>query len=169
MSMDCQYASRRGCIDASGSFTCTQLSTASKRSRGDRPRSVRVLAVAAPETKRDTQQREGAECLNKYSRNITQSKRQGASQAMLYATGLDEKDMDKAQVAATHPASGTTTTIDCFCEDAKFYALTWQVGISSVWYEGNPCNMHLLELADYVKEGVASAGLIGYRWATTIQ
>ena len=41
-----------------------------------------------------------------------------------------------------------------------------QVGISSVWYEGNPCNMHLLELADFVKEGVQSAGLVGFRCAS---
>ena len=42
--------------------------------------------------------------------------------------------------------------------------LTWtdlnkpQVGIGSVWYEGNPCNMHLADLADHVKEGVEQAG-----------
>lgn len=40
-----------------------------------------------------------------------------------------------------------------------------QVGISSVWFEGNPCNMHLLELASYVKEGIENAGLVGYRSA----
>ena len=41
-----------------------------------------------------------------------------------------------------------------------------QVGISSVWYEGNPCNMHLLDLADEVKKGVEDAGLVGYRFNT---
>ena len=57
---------------------------------------------------------------------------------MLYATGLKQEDMNKAQV-----------------------------GICSVWYEGNPCNMHLLELSEYVKEGVEkSAGLVGYRFNT---
>ncbi len=55
--------------------------------------------------------------LNKTSRTVTQPKSQGASQAMLYATGMSEADMNKAQV-----------------------------GIASVWYEGNPCNMHLNEL-----------------------
>ncbi|ORE08207.1 dihydroxy-acid dehydratase [Rhizopus microsporus var. microsporus] len=75
--------------------------------------------------------------LNKYSSIITQPKSQGASQAMLYATGLTEEDMNKAQV-----------------------------GISSVWYEGNPCNMHLLDLATEVKKGVQEAGLIGYRFNT---
>ncbi len=75
--------------------------------------------------------------LNEISRHITQPKAQGASQAMLYATGLSEEDMSKAQV-----------------------------GISSVWYEGNPCNMHLLDLAAKVKEGVEAAGLVGYRFNT---
>ena len=39
-----------------------------------------------------------------------------------------------------------------------------QVGISSVWYEGNPCNMHLLDLAAEVKAGVEEAGLVGFRY-----
>ena len=73
--------------------------------------------------------------LNTYSARITQRKSQGASQAMLYGTGLTEEDMEKAQV-----------------------------GIASMWYEGNTCNMHLLELAEKVKEGVISAGLVGMRF-----
>jgi dihydroxy-acid dehydratase len=56
---------------------------------------------------------------------------------MLYATGLKEEDMHKPQV-----------------------------GISSVWYEGNPCNMHLMKLAEEVKHGVEAAGLVGYRFNT---
>ncbi|MCC6606294.1 MAG: dihydroxy-acid dehydratase [Anaerolineae bacterium] len=75
--------------------------------------------------------------LNKYSSRITQPKSQGASQAMLYATGLQPADMDKAQV-----------------------------GIASVWYEGNSCNMHLLDLAAKVKEGVAEVDLVGMRFNT---
>ncbi|MCB8981891.1 MAG: dihydroxy-acid dehydratase [Ardenticatenaceae bacterium] len=75
--------------------------------------------------------------LNKYSSRITQPKSQGASQAMLYATGFQPADMDKAQV-----------------------------GIASVWYEGNSCNMHLLDLAARVKEGVAEADLVGMRFNT---
>src|SRR5262249_47688739 len=67
----------------------------------------------------------------------TQPKSQGASQAMLYATGLTEADMNKAQV-----------------------------GIASVWFEGNPCNMHLLSLAEKVKEGVAAADLVPMRFNT---
>ncbi len=75
--------------------------------------------------------------INKYSSRITQPRSQGASQAMLYATGLTEEDMNKAQV-----------------------------GISSVWYEGNPCNMHLNKLAERVKEGVDAAGMVGMRFNT---
>ena len=75
--------------------------------------------------------------LNKYSQRITQPKSQGASQAMLYGTGMTEEDMNKAQV-----------------------------GIGSVWYEGNTCNMHLLDLAAEVKKGVTEAGLFGMRFNT---
>jgi len=74
---------------------------------------------------------------NKYSRILTAPKSQGASQAMLYATGLTEEDMPKPQV-----------------------------GICSVWYEGNPCNMHLLELSEYVKSGVVGSNLVGFRFNT---
>jgi len=77
------------------------------------------------------------EKLNKYSARITQSPAQGASQAMLHATGLTRADMDKAQV-----------------------------GISAVWYEGNSCNMHLNGLAKVVKQGVEDAGLVGMRFNT---
>lgn len=56
---------------------------------------------------------------------------------MLYATGLKPSDMNKPQV-----------------------------GISSVWYTGNPCNMHLLDLNNRVRDGVQSADLIGYQFNT---
>ena len=56
---------------------------------------------------------------------------------MLYATGLTEEDMNKPQV-----------------------------GVCSVWYEGNPCNMHLLELSEYVKQGVVSSDCVGFRFNT---
>ena len=74
---------------------------------------------------------------NRYSSRITQPKSQGASQAMLYGTGLTDQDMDKAEV-----------------------------GIASVWYEGNTCNMHLNDLAAKVREGVVAAGLVGMRFNT---
>ena len=78
-----------------------------------------------------------AEKLNRTSARVTQVKSQGASQAMLYATGLTDEDMDKAQV-----------------------------GIASCWFEGNPCNMHLDALSERVKEGVVGAGLVGMRFNT---
>ncbi len=75
--------------------------------------------------------------LNKYSSTITQPKSQGAGQAMLYGTGLTRDDMNKAQV-----------------------------GIASVWWEGNTCNMHLNDLAAHVKTGVQDAGMVGMRFNT---
>lgn len=75
--------------------------------------------------------------LNKYSSTITQPKSQGAGQAMLYGTGLTRDDMNKAQV-----------------------------GIASVWWEGNTCNMHLNDLAAHVKTGVQEAGMVGMRFNT---
>ncbi|GHA12540.1 dihydroxy-acid dehydratase [Arenicella chitinivorans] len=75
--------------------------------------------------------------LNKYSSTITQPKSQGAGQAMLYGTGLTRDDMNKPQI-----------------------------GIASVWWEGNTCNMHLNDLAAHVKTGVQDAGLVGMRFNT---
>ncbi len=75
--------------------------------------------------------------LNKYSSRITQPKSQGASQAMLYGTGMTPEDMNKGQV-----------------------------GIGSVWYEGNTCNMHLLDLALEVKKAVVAENLVGMRFNT---
>ncbi|HTZ75688.1 MAG TPA: dihydroxy-acid dehydratase [Candidatus Aquilonibacter sp.] len=75
--------------------------------------------------------------LNKFSSRITKPKSQGASQAMLYGTGLTEEDMGKPEV-----------------------------GIASMWFEGNTCNMHLLSLAEKAKEGVKAAGLVGMRFNT---
>ena len=75
--------------------------------------------------------------LNKFSRTITEPPKQGASQAMLYATGLDPDTIKLPQV-----------------------------GICSVWFEGNPCNMHLLDLGGEVKKGVQDAGMTGFRFNT---
>lgn len=63
--------------------------------------------------------------INRTSRIITEPKSQGASQAMLHAVGMKPEDLKKAQVA-----------------------------IGSVWYQGNPCNMHLLSLGDDIKKAV---------------
>ncbi|MGE5787078.1 MAG: dihydroxy-acid dehydratase [Myxococcales bacterium] len=75
--------------------------------------------------------------LNRYSSRITQPKSQAASQAMLHATGLTKEELDLPQV-----------------------------GIGSMWYESNPCNMHLLDLGSAVKEGVARSGMVGMRFNT---
>jgi dihydroxy-acid dehydratase len=75
--------------------------------------------------------------LNRISARITEEKSQGASQAMLYGVGLSESDLHKPQV-----------------------------GIAAMWYDGNPCNVHLGALADAVREGVAAAGMIGLRFFT---
>uniref|UniRef100_A0A7N0USN0 dihydroxy-acid dehydratase n=1 Tax=Kalanchoe fedtschenkoi TaxID=63787 RepID=A0A7N0USN0_KALFE len=75
--------------------------------------------------------------LNKYSSRITGPKSQGGSQAILYGVGLSDQDMDKPQI-----------------------------GISSMWYEGNTCNMHLLKLAEAVKDGVQEAGMVAMRFNT---
>ncbi len=70
--------------------------------------------------------------LNKYSRQLTQVRSQVGSQAMLYGVGLSEEDMHKPQV-----------------------------GIASMGWDGNTCNMHLNALARRVKQGVDDAGMVG--------
>ncbi|NNF13276.1 MAG: dihydroxy-acid dehydratase, partial [Gemmatimonadetes bacterium] len=71
------------------------------------------------------------------SARITQDPSHAAARAMLHATGLTGDDMDRPQV-----------------------------GIASMWWEGNPCNMHLLELAAEVAEGARGAGLVPMRFNT---
>ncbi|EIN11697.1 dihydroxy-acid dehydratase [Punctularia strigosozonata HHB-11173 SS5] len=75
--------------------------------------------------------------LNKISCQLTQNKMRGGAQAMLYAVGLQEEDMNKAQI-----------------------------GISPIWWEGNPCNAHLLDLAKKVKEGCEQEDLVGFIFNT---
>ena len=75
--------------------------------------------------------------LNTVSSRITQPRSQGASQAMLYGTGMTREDMDKAQV-----------------------------GIASMWWQGNTCNMHLNDLAAKIGDGVTDAGLVSMRFNT---
>jgi dihydroxy-acid dehydratase len=70
--------------------------------------------------------------LNKYSKTLTQDTTQPAAQAMLYGIGLTDEDLAKAQV-----------------------------GIVSMGYDGNTCNMHLNDLAQVVKKGVRASDLIG--------
>lgn len=70
--------------------------------------------------------------LNRYSKTLTQDETQPAAQAMYYGIGLTDDDMKKAQV-----------------------------GIVSMGYDGNTCNMHLNALAQIVKEGVWASDLVG--------
>jgi dihydroxy-acid dehydratase len=70
--------------------------------------------------------------LNKYSKTLTQDMTQPAAQAMLYGIGLTDEDLKKAQV-----------------------------GIVSMGYDGNTCNMHLNDLAKLVKDGVWDNDLVG--------
>lgn len=75
--------------------------------------------------------------LNKYSKTITQDPTQPAAQAMLYGIGLTEEDLKKAQV-----------------------------GVVSMGYDGNTCNMHLNDLAQQVKKGVWANDLVGLTFHT---
>ncbi len=70
--------------------------------------------------------------LNKYSKTITQNDTQPGAQAMLYAIGLTEEDLKKPFI-----------------------------GVASTGYEGNPCNMHLNDLAQDAKEGIRAGGSVG--------
>ncbi len=70
--------------------------------------------------------------INKYSKTLTQDITQPAAQAMLYGIGLTDDDLKKAQV-----------------------------GVVSMGYDGNTCNMHLNDLAKLVKQGVWENDLVG--------
>jgi len=70
--------------------------------------------------------------LNKYSKTLTQDITQPAAQAMLYGIGLTDEDLKKAQV-----------------------------GVCSMGYDGNTCNMHLNDLAKLVKQGIWDTELVG--------
>ncbi len=75
--------------------------------------------------------------LNKYSKTLTQDATQPAAQAMYYAIGFKEEDFKKAQV-----------------------------GIASMGWDGNPCNMHLNDLSTTVRKSVNDNGLLGLRFYT---
>lgn len=77
--------------------------------------------------------------MNRYSRTVTQPKDQGASQAMLYATDGIRSDDDFSKA---------------------------MVGVASVWYEGNPCNRHLLGLGQRAKASLTNSGIVGYQFGT---
>ncbi len=75
--------------------------------------------------------------LNKYSKRVTQDPTQPAAQAMLYAVGLSEDDLKKPQI-----------------------------GIASTGYDGNPCNMHLNNLAFNIQQEVNKTNFIGLKFNT---
>lgn len=75
--------------------------------------------------------------LNKYSKTLTQDPTQPATQAQYYGIGFTEEDFSKAQV-----------------------------GIASMGYDGNTCNMHLNDLAEIVKDGVKKENLVGLMFHT---
>ncbi|TFK40805.1 dihydroxy-acid/6-phosphogluconate dehydratase [Crucibulum laeve] len=77
--------------------------------------------------------------MNRHSRVVTQPKDQGASQAMLYATDGIKSDSDFQKA---------------------------MVGVASVWYEGNPCNKHLLGLGQEIKASLQKSDIIGYQFGT---
>ncbi|PFH54061.1 hypothetical protein AMATHDRAFT_136501 [Amanita thiersii Skay4041] len=77
--------------------------------------------------------------MNRYSRVVTQPKDQGASQAMLYATDGIKSDSDFSKA---------------------------MVGVASVWYEGNPCNKHLLGLGQEIKASLSMSDIIAYQFGT---
>ncbi|WP_114781402.1 dihydroxy-acid dehydratase [Botryobacter ruber] len=75
--------------------------------------------------------------LNKYSRIYTQDDSLPAAQSMLIGSGIPEADLRKPFV-----------------------------GICSTGFDGNPCNMHLNDLADNVKLGVNGLDMVGLRFNT---
>jgi len=75
--------------------------------------------------------------LNKYSKTLTQDPTQPATQAMFYGIGFKKEDFDKAQI-----------------------------GVASMGYDGNTCNMHLNGLSEIVKKGVNSQNLVGLMFHT---
>ncbi|KAG7088403.1 hypothetical protein E1B28_012400 [Marasmius oreades] len=112
------------------------------------PRTGNTTCSSSKHLHSSARRNEEAIIMNRYSRIITQPKDQGASQAMLYATDGISKDSDFNKA---------------------------MVGVGSVWYEGNPCNRHLLGLGRHIKESIASTppsgakdstGMIAYQFGT---
>lgn len=168
---------------------------AGRRRAAMRPRAAaveEVLQAGAPDARPTV-----PPGLNKFSARITQPKSQGASQAMLFGTGLTEEDMSKPQVRAASADRRAAARLGFArrsapaarapppppplrrrrCTQTQFNppllsarhsppSTTPQVGISSVWWEGNTCNMHLNDLAAEVKAGVVDVGLVGMRFNT---
>ncbi|KAF2730920.1 dihydroxy-acid dehydratase-like protein [Polyplosphaeria fusca] len=84
-------------------------------------------------------ERDGVPALNKFSSTLTKGHDFPGAQAMLYAAGVPSKDMMKNAP---------------------------QVGIASVWWEGNPCNMHLLDLGKEIKKKCMGDGMLAWQYNT---
>ncbi|GAA6023474.1 hypothetical protein JCM10207_006207 [Rhodosporidiobolus poonsookiae] len=112
-----------------------------RRAAAAAPRAPRAIRTVASKTTAppDPLNPPFSEGLNRHSRVITADKTQGASQAMLFATGgiNTEEDMAKPMV-----------------------------GIANVWYEGNPCNMNVTKLGARIKTSLTEAGITGYQFGT---
>tara|TARA_B110000037_G_C17096562_1_gene496224 strand:+ start:492 stop:2144 length:1653 start_codon:yes stop_codon:yes gene_type:complete len=76
--------------------------------------------------------------MNRYSKILTQSKKNGAAQAMLYAL----PNINKETITRPH------------------------IGIGSMWYESNPCNCNLDKIASFVKSSITDSNLVGFKFAT---
>ncbi|KAF1990371.1 dihydroxy-acid dehydratase [Aulographum hederae CBS 113979] len=87
----------------------------------------------------DDAMRDGKPVLNKHSTVITRGHDFPGAKAMLYAAGVPDRE---TMMNAPH------------------------VGVASVWWEGNPCNMHLLDLAKVVKDSVKKQGMLAWQYNT---
>ncbi|GFF29391.1 dihydroxy-acid dehydratase, mitochondrial [Aspergillus udagawae] len=92
-----------------------------------------------PSLPNNAKHEDGTPALNRYSSYITRGHDFPGARAMLFAAGIPDRD-----AMAKSP----------------------QVGIASVWWEGNPCNMHLLDLGKTVKKAVTDQGMIGWQYNT---
>ncbi|KAJ5654403.1 dihydroxy-acid dehydratase [Penicillium lividum] len=87
----------------------------------------------------DAKHPDGSPALNRWSSAITKGHDFPGARAMLFAAGVPDKE---AMAKAPH------------------------VGIASVWWEGNPCNMHLMDLGKTVKKAVVDKGMLGWQYNT---
>ncbi|KAJ5579537.1 dihydroxy-acid dehydratase [Penicillium hispanicum] len=87
----------------------------------------------------DAKHPDGSPALNRHSSTITRGHDFPGARAMLFAAGVPDKD---AMAKSPH------------------------VGVASVWWEGNPCNMHLMDLGKTVKKAVSEQGMIGWQYNT---
>ncbi|KAL2013023.1 hypothetical protein VTN00DRAFT_548 [Thermoascus crustaceus] len=103
------------------------------------PASEEARYIDFPSVPHGTKHEDGTPVLNRYSSTITRAHDFPGAQAMLYAAGVPDRDAMRKSP---------------------------QVGIASVWWEGNPCNMHLLDLAKTLKKSVEDKGMIGWQYNT---